>query len=131
MSPGTFAGSLNNGPSLADMLAAQLEKTGMTQRAVALQIGVSPQTIANILKGARPDVTTLQKLSQFLGEPVGLLMKLVGLTPSIDLDEEQLVSTLGDDWATLKMLGMMRKLPKERRKRLLQLAEIFVEDQRA
>jgi transcriptional regulator with XRE-family HTH domain len=131
MTPGAYAGTLDNSPSLAEMLAAQLEKTGMTQRAVALQIGVSPQTIANILKGARPDVSTLHKLSQFLGEPVGLLMKLVGLTPSIDLDEEQLVSTLGDDWSTLKMLGIMRKLPKDRRKRLLQLAEIFVDDQRA
>ena len=128
MSPGTAAASLQRSASLAEMLAAQLEQTGLTQHAVAVRIGVSPQTIANILKGTRPDVRTLHKLSQFLGEPVGLLMKAAGLTPSIDLDEEQLVSTLGDDWATLKMLSIMRKLPKDRRRRLLQMAEIFTED---
>jgi len=100
----------------------------MTQRAVALQIGVSPQTIANILKGARPDFSTLQKLSQFLGEPVGLLAKIAGLAPSIDLETERLVSSLGDDWATLKMLNIMRRLPGDKRKRLLQAVELILED---
>ena len=114
--------------SLSQILATRLEEAGMTQRAVALQIGVSPQTIANVLKGARPDVTTLHKLSQFLGEPIGLLMKMAGVAPSVDLEAEQLVSSLGDDWATLKMLSIMRRLPRERRKRVLQMIEIYAED---
>jgi transcriptional regulator with XRE-family HTH domain len=124
----SMAMAVSAAPSLAEMVASQLEKTGMTQRAVALQIGVSPQTIANILKGARPDFSTLQKLSQFLGEPVGLLAKIAGLAPSIDLETERLVSSLGDDWATLKMLNIMRRLPGDKRKRLLQAVELILED---
>jgi len=40
----------------------------------------------------------------------------------------RLVSSLGDDWATLKMLNIMRRLPGDKRKRLLQAVELILED---
>jgi lambda repressor-like predicted transcriptional regulator len=41
------------------MLAPELERSGRSRRSVALEIGLSPQTLNNLVKGRRPDFETL------------------------------------------------------------------------
>ena len=116
--------------TLADMLLSELKRARRTRRSVALQIGLSPQTVNNIAKGARPDLLTLCKLSQFIHEPLGLLMRAAGLVAAVDLAAEQNANTLlGDDWCTVQTVRLMRSLSKEERQRLFRIAELLVGEQ--
>jgi transcriptional regulator with XRE-family HTH domain len=114
--------------TLAEMLALELERTGRSCRSVALEIGLSPQTLNNLVKGRRPDFETLCRVGRFIHEPLGLLMVAAGLTPAIDLEAERAAdSLLGDDWCTVQLVRLMRRMSHEHRKRLVQLVELFVE----
>ena len=114
--------------TLAERLVGELQRTGRTQRQVALELGLSPQTIANVLHGMRPDMHTLYKLSRFLQEPYGVLLQISGIAPWLDLEQEQAVQQMVEDWPTLQILRLVRELPRERRQRLLQLIQLWLED---
>jgi len=111
---------------LAEIVSVELSRTGHSRRWLARKIGVSPQTVNNMVNGMRPDLVTVWKLSQFLREPIGLLLNAAGITPSIDTSDERVV-TLADDWATVKAVSIMRSLSADHRRRILQLVELFVE----
>ncbi|MDE3075290.1 MAG: helix-turn-helix transcriptional regulator [Chloroflexota bacterium] len=113
---------------LADMIDAELHRRRRSRRWLAREIGVASQTINNVVNGSRPDVSTLCKLSQFLGEPMGLLMQLARLAPGIDLGPDQFVAPHANDWPTLQVLRLVGNLPYPSRKRLLQMIELWVED---
>lgn len=115
--------------TLAEMLVSELSRRRCTQRSLALQIGVSPQTIANVLRGSRPDLSTVYKLSQVLDEPLGVLLQVAGLAPWIDLNRDRGIVPMVDDWPTLKVLQMMRSFPKTRKRRALQMLELLAEDE--
>ena len=112
--------------ALADMVSARLEETGQLRRWLAREIGVSPQTINNLLKGMRPDVATLEKLAKFLDQPLNLLLRLVGMVPAEHREEKEVERLFGDDWAVFEMINLMRGLNPEEKKRLLQIAKLHV-----
>jgi hypothetical protein len=68
---------------------------------------------------------------RFIHEPVGLLMVAAGMAPAVDLEAERAAdSLLGDDWCTVQLVRLMRRMSHEQRKRLVQLVELFVEPER-
>jgi len=115
--------------SLAEMVAGQLKQTGRSQRWLAREMGVSPMTITNILRGGRPDVQTLEKLTGFLDRSLSVLLQVTGLTPAADPNEEELLKLLGDDWDTLELVNILRRLPKPERERVLQLVKVHLGEQ--
>lgn len=114
--------------TLAEMLQAELRRTRRTQRSVALEVGLSPQTIANMLRGTRPELPTLSKLSRFLQEPLAVLLQASGLAPWLDIEQEQVLEPMVDDWPTLQILRIVRRLSREQRKRILQLLQLWLDD---
>ena len=72
----------------------------MGVRAAAKEIGISPTTLTRIEKGHVPDVGTLNKLSEWLGEEpskftgVGDLQIAFNQGAVINLDDISLVNTL-------------------------------------
>jgi len=78
---------------------------------LAREIGVSAQTVTNMLRGLRPDLATLEKVSRFLNVPVSALMGATGLAPRTDFAQAELVKVLGDDLSTLEIVNLVRRLP--------------------
>ena len=116
--------------TLAEMVQAELQRTGRTQRSVTLEVGLSPQTIANVIHGSRPDFMTLCRLSRFLQEPLAVLLQVSGLAPWLDIEQEQVLQPMVDDWPTLEIVRIVRRLTREQRKRILRLLQLWLDDQR-
>ena len=115
--------------ALADMIQNELPRRGRSVRWLAHQIGVSPQTANNLGHGIRPHLTTLCKLSPFLEQPPSSLIRLTGLAPQDQFGPEEDCDCLTGDWPSSRVLGVMRQLPYEGRKRILRLVELFAEGQ--
>ena len=113
---------------LAELVATELARRGRSRRWLARRLGVSPQCVNNIVNGERPAVQTLRKLSNFLHEPLGLLMQLAGIAPAEELAVYEGVVPVADDWPTLRMLRIMRGVSHATRARLLQVIELWLED---
>lgn len=112
--------------ALADMVESRLREEGHSRRWLAREIGVAPQTINNLVNGMRPDMLTLEKLAKYLGKPLNVLLRLVGMMPTEHIAEEELERLVGDDWTVYEMLTLMRGLKPEDKKRLLQIAKLHV-----
>ena len=113
--------------TLGELVREELRRQRRSQRSLALEIGVSPMTVGNVLKGSQPDLTTIYKLSRFLHEPIGILIQAAGIAPWLDSGAEQTVLPMVDDWPTLKVLHLMRGFTKERRRRVLRIVELLDE----
>src|SRR5579872_4294816 len=94
----------NRSPALAELVAAELRRRGRSRRWLARQVGVSPQTINEVVCGRRPGLTTLRKLSNFLGEPLPVLLQIAGLAPETNFVIPEGVVPVSRDWPTLKTL---------------------------
>ena len=112
--------------TLADMVSTRLKETGWSQRWLAREIGVSPQTVTNILRGIRPDMATLERLAGFVNVPVSSLMRATGLVPKVDFAQEELVKVLGDDLSTLEIVNLVRRLPEREKRRAYRLLKIHL-----
>lgn len=113
--------------TLAEMVSQHLQQTGRSQRWLAREMGVSPMTITNILRGGKPDVQTLEKLARLLDRPLSVLLQVVGLlAPTADPSEEELLKLLGDDWETLELVNILRRLHKPERERVLHLVKVHL-----
>jgi len=113
--------------TLAEMVSQHLQQTGRSQRWLAREMGVSPMTITNLLRGGRPDVQTLEKLARLLDRPLSVLLQVVGLlAPAADPNEEELLKLLGEDWETLELVNILRRLRKPERERVLQLVKVHL-----
>lgn len=108
------------------MVATRLRESGQSNRWLAKEIGVSAQTINNVVNGQRPDVATLEKLAQFLDQPLNVLLRLVGMVPAEHREEREIERLFGDDWAAFEMINLMRGLNAEEKQRLLQIAKLHV-----
>jgi len=111
--------------ALAELVSERLKETGHTRKWLADEIGVSPQTITNLLSGIRPDIATLEKLSRFLEEPMTKLLQLLGVLPTEHAEEEELVRILGDDWRLMEMVTLMKGMNAEEKQKLLEVARLF------
>lgn len=111
--------------ALADLVGERLRESGHTRKWLAKEIGVSPQTITNVLSGIRPDVVTIEKLSRFLNEPMSKLLQLVGVLPADHLEEEEMVRILGDDWRLMEMITLMKGMTADEKQKLLEIARLF------
>ena len=111
---------------LAELVSVRLHESGHSQRWLAREIGVSAQTISNLVRGGRPDVVTLEKLSPFLDQRLPVLLRLVGLARDEDVADDQIDRVVGGDWAMLEMLRLMRGLPPAEKKRLVQIARLHL-----
>ena len=111
--------------TLAEIVSVELNRTGHSRRWLARKIGVSPQTINNLVNGLRPDLVTVWKLSQFLREPIGLLLNAASLATSMEITDDRVV-TVADDWPTTRTLRLLRALPHEDRMRVLRIVELFM-----
>ncbi len=116
--------------ALAELVSERLRESGHTRKWLAQEIGVSPQTITNVLSGVRPDISTLEKLSKFLGEPMTKLLQLLGVLPTEHAEEEELVRILGDDWRVMEMVTLMQGMNPEEKQRLLEVARLFPKSNR-
>ena len=112
--------------TLADMVSTRLKETGRSQRWLAREIGVSPQTVTNIIRGIRPDMATVERLAGFLNVPVSSLMRATGLAPKVDFAQEELVKVLGDDLSTLEIVNLVRRLPEREKRRAYRLLKIHL-----
>ena len=111
---------------LAKMVSTRLRETGHSQRWLAQEIGVSPQTINNVLRGVQPQVETLEKLSHFLEQPLAALLHLVGVIQSKQLDKEELARLVGNDLSIFEMVSLIQALSAEDRDRVLQLVKVHL-----
>ncbi len=118
----------NRSPALGEMVAVELRRRGRSRRWLARQIGVSPQTINEVVCGRRPGLTTLRKLSNFLGEPLPVLLQIAGLAPATDFVMPDGVLPAAGDWPTFKTLRIMHGLPLPTKRRLLRVIEVWLED---
>ena len=112
---------------LGELVSVRLREMGHSQRWLAREIGVSAQTINNLVRGSgRPDVVTLEKLSGFLDQRLPVLLRLVGLARDEDVVDDQIDRAVGGDWAMLEMLRLMRGLYPEEKKRLVRVARVHL-----
>ena len=111
---------------LAALVADRLQDVNKSRRWLADHIGVSPQTINNLMHGGRPDVVTLSKLSAWLDRPLPVLLRLVGLSQTTEAPEGELDWLAGEDWTLVEMVNLMRPLSLEQKTRLLKIAKLFV-----
>jgi transcriptional regulator with XRE-family HTH domain len=111
---------------LAALVADRLQEMDRSRRWLAERIGVSPQTINNLMHGGRPDVVTLSKLAVWLDRPLPALLRLVGLSQASDVPEGELDWLAGEDWTLLEMVNLMRPLSLDQKTRLLKIAKLFV-----
>ena len=112
------------GAGLAELTSLRLQEMGQSRRWLAREIGVSPQTINNLVNGWRPDVVTLVKLSPFLGQRLPVLLRLVGLAHDEDIGEEEMDRVFGGDWAMLEMVRLIPGLQPAEKKRLVQITRL-------
>jgi transcriptional regulator with XRE-family HTH domain len=99
---------------LAEYLGAILEERRLSQRALAMYVGVSSSTISRIMSGEDADPETLRKLADYLNVPSQLLFEMAGyIETGEDLkaravqEAEHLLRQLPPD-AQRKMLEMIR-----------------------
>lgn len=65
--------------SIAQKLEALIRNHGVTKVELASSIGLTSQTIANILNGADAKVSSIQKIAAYFGIPAGYLVDEVPL----------------------------------------------------
>ena len=71
---------MTGGKTLALLLAEAQKERGLSDRAMAQEIGVAYTTIARVMVGQTPDVTTILKVSEWLGVEAASLLNGEGFT---------------------------------------------------
>lgn len=66
---------------LGEYLRSVLKERRLSQRSLALHIGVSNSTVNRLIKGKPADHETLRKLSEYLSIPLEDLYRMAGMLP--------------------------------------------------
>lgn len=66
---------------LPEFISNVLKERRLSQRALALHVGVSNGTISRLLRGKPADHETLRKLSEYLSTPLEDLYRMAGMLP--------------------------------------------------
>ena len=108
---------------LSDFLTRQCKEKRLSFRSLAVNAGLSPGTVHNIMKRKyRPTVFSLNALADYLGVKREYLWQLAGLLEDMDYSTE---TTFSDPQVRFRF-AQVDKLPREKRNLILSVIEALI-----
>jgi len=108
---------------LVEFLTQQCEERGLSFRSLAVNAGLSPGTVHNIIRRKnRPNVSSLNALADYLGVKREYLWQMAGLLEDMDYSTE---TTFSDPQVRFNF-AQVDKLTKEKRNVILSVIEALI-----